>query len=66
MKKATSPDSSDVIIAEGSVSYTAPDGTLITLTYKADDENGFQPQVNTVLFLSFGRQTFFSTENLLI
>jgi Insect cuticle protein len=43
LKKATGPDTSDVIIADGSYSYTAPDGTLISLTYKADDEGGFQP-----------------------
>lgn len=44
LKKATNPDSSDVIIADGSVSYTDPDGNLISLTYTADDENGFVPQ----------------------
>ncbi|XP_054739170.1 endocuticle structural glycoprotein ABD-4 [Anastrepha obliqua] len=44
LKKATSPDTSDVIIARGSVSYTSPEGNLITLNYAADDENGFQPQ----------------------
>lgn len=31
-------------VAQGSYSYTAPDGQLITITYIAD-ENGFQPQV---------------------
>lgn len=30
--------------AQGQFSYTAPDGTRISLTYVAD-ENGFQPQV---------------------
>ncbi|XP_030378372.1 endocuticle structural glycoprotein ABD-4 [Scaptodrosophila lebanonensis] len=44
LKKATSADSNDVIIARGSVSYTSPEGNLITLNYSADDENGFQPQ----------------------
>ncbi|XP_055387468.1 endocuticle structural glycoprotein ABD-4-like [Condylostylus longicornis] len=44
LKKASSPDTSDVIISQGSVSYTAPDGTLISLQYSADDENGFVPQ----------------------
>lgn len=50
LKKATSPDSSDVIITQGSVSYTAPDGTLITLTYVADDIGGFQPQASLFCF----------------
>uniref|UniRef100_U5ERP1 Putative pupal cuticle protein 78e aedes aegypti n=1 Tax=Corethrella appendiculata TaxID=1370023 RepID=U5ERP1_9DIPT len=44
LKKSNSPDTSDVIVAEGSVSYTAPDGTPINLSYIADDELGFQPQ----------------------
>lgn len=44
VKKATSPDTTDVIIVKGSVSYTSPEGELITLNYAADDENGFQPQ----------------------
>uniref|UniRef100_A0A182JMG3 Uncharacterized protein n=1 Tax=Anopheles atroparvus TaxID=41427 RepID=A0A182JMG3_ANOAO len=43
LKRANSPDTSDVIVASGSVSYTAPDGSLIELNYSADDENGFQP-----------------------
>lgn len=34
----------EVQVAEGKFSYKAPDGTLIALTYIAD-ENGFQPQV---------------------
>lgn len=46
VKKATDPDSSDVIIASGSFSYTAPDGTVINLTYEADDVGGFQPKVS--------------------
>lgn len=45
LKKASSPDSNDAIIAQGSFSYTAPDGQLITITYVADDAGGFQPQV---------------------
>lgn len=43
LKKATNPDNNDVIIADGSVSYTDPDGNLISLTYTADDERGFVP-----------------------
>ncbi|XP_052863992.1 LOW QUALITY PROTEIN: endocuticle structural glycoprotein ABD-4-like [Anopheles cruzii] len=43
LKRATGPDTSDVIVAAGSVSYTAPDGTVVELSYTADDENGFQP-----------------------
>lgn len=50
VKKASKPDSTDVIIAKGSFSYTAPDGTVISLNYAADDENGFQP---TVIFFFF-------------
>lgn len=45
MKKASSPDSNDAIIAQGSFSYTSPEGQLITITYVADDVGGFQPQV---------------------
>ncbi|XP_045446200.1 endocuticle structural glycoprotein ABD-4-like [Melitaea cinxia] len=44
LKKASSPDSNDVIVAQGSFSYTAPDGTVINLSYVADDENGFRPE----------------------
>ncbi|CAH0727804.1 unnamed protein product, partial [Brenthis ino] len=44
LKKASSPDSNDVIIAQGTFSYTAPDGTVINLSYTADDENGFRPE----------------------
>lgn len=45
LKRSNNPaETSDVIVASGSVSYTAPDGTVITLNYQADDENGFQPQ----------------------
>lgn len=43
LKKSSSPDTSDVIIAQGAVSYTSPEGNLISLTYTADDENGFVP-----------------------
>lgn len=48
VKKATSADSSDVIVVQGQVSYTAPDGQQITLIYAADDTNGFQPQASWV------------------
>lgn len=51
VKKASKPDSTDVIIAKGSFSYTAPDGTVISLNYAADDENGFQPTVRFFFFL---------------
>ncbi|ALC41595.1 Cpr49Ae, partial [Drosophila busckii] len=43
LKKATSPDNTDVIVVKGSFSYTSPEGELITLNYAADDEGGFQP-----------------------
>ncbi|KAJ8732064.1 hypothetical protein PYW08_014794 [Mythimna loreyi] len=44
LKKASSADTSDVIVAQGAFSYTAPDGTVINLNYIADDENGFKPE----------------------
>ncbi|KAJ6641475.1 Endocuticle structural glycoprotein ABD-4, partial [Pseudolycoriella hygida] len=44
VKKASSPDSNDVIISNGSFSYTAPDGTPISVSYTADDVGGFQPR----------------------
>ncbi|XP_050663756.1 endocuticle structural glycoprotein ABD-4-like [Leptidea sinapis] len=44
LKKASGPDSTDVIVAQGGFSYTAPDGTVINLNYVADDENGFRPE----------------------
>ncbi|XP_055596637.1 endocuticle structural glycoprotein ABD-4-like [Uranotaenia lowii] len=44
LKQSSSPDTSDVIIASGSYSYTSPEGVVITLNYAADDENGFQAQ----------------------
>uniref|UniRef100_A0A1B0D632 Uncharacterized protein n=2 Tax=Phlebotomus papatasi TaxID=29031 RepID=A0A1B0D632_PHLPP len=33
LKRATSPDATDVIIAQGSVTYTSPEGQVITLNY---------------------------------
>jgi hypothetical protein len=44
LKRATSPDTQDVIVAQGSYSYTSPEGELIQVTYVADDVGGFQPQ----------------------
>lgn len=44
VKKTNDPESPEVIVAEGSFSYTDPDGNQISLTYTADDEGGFQPQ----------------------
>ncbi|CAB3221337.1 unnamed protein product [Arctia plantaginis] len=44
LKKASSPDTADVIVAQGGFSYTAPDGTVINLNYIADDDNGFKPE----------------------
>lgn len=55
LKKASSPDSNDAVIAQGSFSYTSPEGQLITLTYAADDVGGFQPQVP----FSFDSVSFF-------
>lgn len=50
LKKASGPDASDVIVAQGGFSYTAPDGTLINLNYIADDENGFRPEVGSLMY----------------
>lgn len=44
LKRANSPDKTDVIVAQGSYSYTSPEGEVIQVTYVADDEGGFQPQ----------------------
>lgn len=46
LKRATSADKEDVIVSQGSFSYTSPEGQLISVTYVADDEGGFQPQGN--------------------
>jgi hypothetical protein len=42
LKNAGNPET-EAQVAQGSSSYTSPDGQLISLTYVAD-ENGFQPQ----------------------
>lgn len=36
----------------GKFSYTAPDGTVFTVTYVADDVGGFQPQVTAMAIFS--------------
>ena len=38
LKKTTDKDNPEVIVAQGSYSYTDPDGKLISVTYVADDE----------------------------
>ena len=43
-KKSNDAENPVVIVAQGSYSYTDPDGNQISLTYTADDEGGFQPQ----------------------
>ncbi|XP_068206633.1 cuticle protein AMP1A-like [Palaemon carinicauda] len=44
LQDAGSPDGPEgAVVASGSFSYTAPDGTPVRLQYVAD-ENGFQPQ----------------------
>lgn len=35
-------EAADILVQTGSFSYTAPDGSIISLTY-ISDENGFQP-----------------------
>ncbi|KAE8573249.1 endocuticle structural glycoprotein SgAbd-4 [Halyomorpha halys] len=44
LKPAQDPKDGQVVVAQGSYSYTADDGTVISLTYVADDLEGFQPQ----------------------
>ncbi|XP_047097797.1 endocuticle structural glycoprotein SgAbd-4 [Schistocerca piceifrons] len=44
LKKGSKPDEGDFIVAQGSFSYTGPDGTAYSVQYQADDENGFVPQ----------------------
>ncbi|XP_022920142.1 endocuticle structural glycoprotein SgAbd-8-like [Onthophagus taurus] len=40
---SNNPDSKEALKAEGSFSYTSPEGVPVQITYVAD-ENGFQPQ----------------------
>jgi hypothetical protein len=44
LKRATSADTNDVIVAKGSYSYISPEGENIQVTYTADDQGGFQAQ----------------------
>lgn len=44
LKRADSPDKNDAVIAQGSYSYTSPEGELIEITYIADDVRGFVAQ----------------------
>lgn len=44
IKKTSDPENPEVIVAQGSFSYTDKEGNQISLTYTADDEGGFQPQ----------------------
>ena len=48
MKNFGKGEGQEIQVAEGSVSYKAPDGTPISLSYVAD-ENGFQPKVRSCL-----------------
>lgn len=59
LKRANSPDKTDVIVAQGSYSYTSPEGEVIQVTYVADDDGGFQPQGMSKLLLLF--KDFFLT-----
>lgn len=44
LKKTSDPENPEVIVAQGSYSYTDKEGNQISLQYVADDEGGFQPQ----------------------
>ncbi|CAH1983140.1 unnamed protein product [Acanthoscelides obtectus] len=44
IKKTSDAENPEVIVAQGSYSYTDKEGNQISLTYVADDEGGFQPQ----------------------
>ncbi|KAI4465710.1 cuticle protein [Holotrichia oblita] len=44
LKKTNDPENPEVIVAQGSYSYTDPEGNQISVVYTADDEGGFQPQ----------------------
>ncbi|KAJ8937324.1 hypothetical protein NQ318_008286, partial [Aromia moschata] len=44
LKKTNDPENPEAIVAQGSFSYSDPEGNQISLTYTADDEGGFQPQ----------------------
>lgn len=44
MKRTNNPENPEVIVVQGSNSYTSPEGIPINLAYAADDENGFQAQ----------------------
>lgn len=44
LKKTSDPENPNVIVAQGSYSYTDKEGNQISLTYTADDEGGFVPQ----------------------
>lgn len=44
VKKTNDAENPEVIVAQGSYSYTDDEGNQISLTYTADDEGGFQPQ----------------------
>ncbi|XP_023016200.1 endocuticle structural glycoprotein SgAbd-4 [Leptinotarsa decemlineata] len=44
LKKTNDAENPEVIVAQGAFSYTDKEGNQISLTYTADDDNGFQPQ----------------------
>lgn len=44
LKKTNDAENPEAVVAQGSFSYTDPEGNQISLTYTADDEGGFQPQ----------------------
>lgn len=44
MENSNGPNVAEVIIVQGSYSYTTSDGTVINPNYIDDNENGFKPE----------------------
>lgn len=42
LKRTNNPENPEVVVVQGSNSYVSPEGIPISISYAADDENGFQ------------------------